>query len=250
MKSLLILNWKMAPEKPTDAVRLAKTAAGIAKKYKKISVIACPPFIYLPAVAKVSRAFRVGGQRVAAESAEAQTGLVSAGMLKASGAQYCIVGHSETRARGDTNEVIAQQIARLIEKKIIPIACVGERARDHQGWYLSEVKDQVESILAAVPRSALKQLIIAYEPVWAIGARAERGATPVECREMIIYIRKIIADACGAKIGDMVTVVYGGSVDEKNAGTFLSEGGAQGHLVGRVSLDAKRLTSLAAALAK
>jgi len=249
MKSLLALNWKMAPEKPTDAIRLAKSVAALSKKYKKnISFIACPPFVHLAAVAKASKAFRVGGQLVAADSTEAQTGLISAGMLKASGAQYCIVGHSEARARGENNEVVAQQIARLVEKKIIPIACVGERARDTQGWYLSEVKDQVESILSALPRAALRQLIIAYEPVWAIGVRAERVATPAECREMIIYIRKVIADTCGAKASESVTIVYGGSVDEKNARTFLTEGAAQGHLVGRASLDVKRLGALAASL--
>lgn len=248
---LLALNWKMAPEKAKDAATLAKQSFGLAKQYKKaLTITVCPPFVHIPVAAKVSRALLVGGQTVAGDAEAAQTGLVSAGMLKAAGAAYCIVGHSELRARGETNVAVAAQVQRLLEKKIVPIVCVGERARDTQGWYLSEVKDQLESFLHGISKTALKHIVIAYEPVWAIGSKATREATPAECREMLIYIRKIIADAFDAKAGDGVRILYGGSVNEKNASLFISEGKAQGLLVGRVSLDAKRLKALAASLAQ
>lgn len=251
MQLLLIGNWKMAPEKTVEAQKLAKTALSLSKKHKKhLSVVICPPFLHIPTATKVSKALKVGGQTVAADPAQAQTGLVSAGMLKTAGASYCIVGHSEARARGDNNEVVAQQIKQLLEKKLIPIVCVGERERDSQGWYLSEVKDQLETFLSVVPKASLKHIVIAYEPVWAIGKDAAREATPTECREMVIYIRKIISDRFDTKTGDAVRIVYGGSVDEKNAKGFITDGKAQGHLVGRVSLDPKRFAALAASLLK
>lgn len=251
MQLLLALNWKMAPEKTLEAQKLAKGALSLSKRYKKyLSVVVCPPLAHLSMVAKVSKALKVGGQTVAGDQAPAQTGLVSAGMLKAVGASYCIVGHSEARARGETNAMVAAQVQRLLEKKVIPIVCVGEKDRDTQGWYLSEVKDQLESIFSVVPKAALKSIVIAYEPIWAIGKDAVREATPTECREMIIYIRKIITDHSDAKTGDAVRILYGGSVDEKNAKGFITEGTAQGHLVGRISLDPKRLALLAASLSQ
>ena len=246
---VLVGNWKMAPEKASDVQKLAKGALSIAKQEKKrLSVIVCPPVAHIPAAVKVSKALKVGAQTVAGSNEVAQTGLVSAGQLRAIGAAYCIVGHSEARARGEGNDVVAQQILRLLEKKITPIICVGEKSRDHQGWYLSEVKDQLESFLSVVPKVAIKQMIIAYEPVWAIGKDATREATPAECEEMVIYIRKIITDVFDSKTGDSVRVLYGGSVHEKNARSFIKEGKAQGLLVGRVSLDTKRFAALAASI--
>jgi triosephosphate isomerase len=240
----------MAPEKISDAVSLGRKALSLSKKYKKeVSVVVCPSFPALSSIRKISKSIVLGAQTVAALSDVAQTGLVGAGQLKSLGVAYAIVGHSEARARGDGNDLISQQIARLLEKKIIPILCVGEQERDSQGWYLSEVKEQLETALAGVSRSAIKQLVIAYEPVWAIGSKAVREATPVECREMVIYIRKIIADLFDVKTGDAVRVLYGGSVDEKNAKQFITEGGANGLLVGRVSLDAVRFAALARSLA-
>jgi len=251
MQLLLVGNWKMGPEKFTDVQKLAKATLLLSKAHKKsLSVVICPPFPHLPLVAKVSKALTFGAQTVAADNEQAQTGLVSAAMLKSLGASYCIVGHSESRARGETNEAVAQQALRLVEKKIVPIICVGEKERDAQGWYLSVIKDQLESFLSVLPRASLKNIVIAYEPIWAIGKDAVRGATPAECLEMVIYIRKIISDVHGPKAGDTPRIIYGGSVDEKNAKSFITEGKADGHLVGRVSLDAKRFSVLANSLTR
>ncbi len=246
---LIVGNWKMAPEKTIDAQRLAKTTLSLSKKYKKnLSIVTCPPFIHISSVSKISKSLKLGAQTVSPSVDIAQTGAISAGMLKSFGVSYCIVGHSESRTKGETNEIVAQQTLRLLEKKITPIICIGERERDHQGWYLSEVKDQLEAVLSVIPKTAIKNVVIAYEPVWAIGAGAQREATVLECREMIIYIRKIIADHFGVKVGDAISILYGGSVDEKNAKNFIIEGKAQGHLVGRVSLDTKRFTALVRSL--
>lgn len=246
---LLVGNWKMSPEKTSEAVVLARSALTLTKKYKKqLSVIVCPPHVHLASVAKVSKSLRIGAQGVAPSHEVAQTGLSGAGQVRSLGASYVIIGHSEARARGETNETISDMLLRAVEKKLTPILCVGEKERDAHGWYLSEVKDQIESALATLPKSALKQLVIAYEPVWAIGRSALREATPAESLEMIIYIRKIVSDLFGHKAGDSVPVLYGGSVDEKNARQFILDGGANGLLVGRVSTDRRRFATLAQSL--
>ena len=247
---LLVANWKMAPDIPTQAQQLAKATASVLRAHKKhLEIITCVPFPYLMTVGAAARALPIGAQDVATGVSIASTGQVSAMMLKGSGAEYCIVGHSECRAHGDTNESVKAKIDRLLEKKLIPILCVGEKERDMHGWYLSVIKDQIESALDGVPKATLKRVIIAYEPVWAIGVDATREATPSECREMIMFIRKLIADLYDEKVARSVAIVYGGSVNEDNAVSFLTEGEAQGLLVGRVSLDAKRFAKLASRIA-
>jgi len=248
--TLLIGNWKMAPEKVEQAEKLAKDTLAIAKKHKKnVQFIVCPSFVHLGAVAKQTKTvLALGAQSVAGVVAPANTGLVSAPQLKGLGVQYVLVGHSESRDRGDTNELILEQTTRLIEKKIIPIVCIGEKTRDAQGWYLGVVKDQLDGLLSSIPKAAFKNIIIAYEPIWAIGVNAEREATPAECREMVIYIRKLISDVHGEKFAAAISIVYGGSVNEHNARTFVTEGDVQGLLVGRVSLEPKRYELLAKSL--
>jgi len=243
----LIGNWKMAPEKNLQAVDLVKKSAEIAKLYKKnITTIICPPAIFLSGVLKNNKIpLLIGAQGVAASDAPAQTGRISAGMLKDSGVQYVIIGHSEMRARGDSNADVKEQLTRLFEKKLLPIVCIGEKSRDAQGWYLSEVKEQLETIFTDLTPLQAKKVIIAYEPVWAIGAQAVRAATPLECREMTIFIRKFLSDKYGEKGTKSIPILYGGSADELNAKSFIEEGGAEGFLVGRVSLDPKRFNALA-----
>lgn len=254
MQLLIAANWKMAPEKAAEAQKLAKATRVVAAKYaKKLSLVVCPPAVHIATVAAVSKVLKVGAQSVAGTSEIAQTGLLSAAMVKGAGAKYAIVGHSEERARSQNaeqgNALVREQLARVLEAGVFPILCVGEKERDTQGWYLSEVKDQLESALTGISRKALAKLVIAYEPVWAIGAKATREATPVECHEMVIYIRKIVADLFGHSAGAAIRILYGGSVDEKNAKRFIVEGNAQGLLVGRVSLDPKRFTTLIASVA-
>lgn len=247
---LLVGNWKMAPEKPEQAEKLTKETLTIAKKYKKtIQFVVCPTVAHLSIVAKQAKVpLLFGAQNVAMTVAPANTGLVSAAQLKGLGTQYCIVGHSESRARGETNEMVLEQTKRLVEKKIIPIICIGEKTRDAHGWYLSEIKDQLDGIFSSFSKQVLKTIVIAYEPIWAIGTNADRVATPAECREMVIYIRKLISDVHGDKSASTTTILYGGSVNEINAQHFITEGTVQGLLVGRVSLEPKRYELLAKSL--
>lgn len=247
---LLVGNWKMAPEKPVTAIDLIKKTLAIAKLFKNtVSIVSCVPYIHIPLIGKLIKLpLSLGAQTVTAETDPANTGLISASMLKAAQVTYCIVGHSEVRARGENNDEVCDKVSVLLEKKITPIICVGERARDAQGWYLSEVKDQIETVLGVLSGQGYKKVVIAYEPVWAIGAHAAREATPTECLEMVIYIRKIFADHIGEKAAASIRILYGGSVNELNAKVFLREAKVQGFLVGRVSLEPKRLSALALAI--
>lgn len=247
---LLVANWKMAPILPKAAASLAKSTATIAKAHKKhLTIVVCVPTVYLTTVTASAKTLLIGAQNVAATTAIASTGQVGATLLKGVKASYCIIGHSESRATGESNELVREKLDRLLEQKIQPILCVGERERDGQGWYLSVIKDQIESALMGLAPAALKRIVIAYEPVWAIGASAEREATPAECLEMIMFIRKLISDLADPKLARTIPILYGGSVSEDNAVAFLTEGEASGLLVGRVSLESKRFAKLASRIA-
>jgi triosephosphate isomerase len=167
----------------------------------------------------------------------AGTGSVSAGALCDLGVSSVIVGHSERRALGDGNEVVAKKMKQALASRLRPILCVGEKERDVEGTYLGFLKEQIISALVKVPPELVKLITIAYEPVWAIGKDAKSAATPGDFLEKSIFIRRVIADLYDQKIATMIPILYGGSVDETNASSFLGEGKAQGLLVGRASLD-------------
>lgn len=241
---LIIGNWKMAPEKKEQAITLSKKLNVLIKKYKSTDFVFCPPYIYLEGIKKQVKNLTLGAQKVSTSFEVANTSAISATMVKNIGAEYCIAGHSEVRAMGETDEMINQEILNLLEKKVKPIFCIGEIKRDTQGWYLSSIKDQIQKGLAGVTTAQLKNVVIAYEPVWAIGKNAEREATPVESMEMVIFIKKIIADLYDEKSSKNITILYGGSVNENNAKSFVTAGGANGLLIGRVSLDIKKFEIL------
>ncbi len=239
---LLVANWKMAPDTLLEALMLAKETGATAKK-NKIPLVICPPYIYTLSLQK--KVALLGVQAVSPYIDMPHTGEISPRMLQKIGVSYAIVGHSERRqSLYENNTSIQQSVVHLTDKKITPIICVGEQTRDSKGAYLDFVKEQITSALMLLQKTKIKDVVFAYEPVWAIGKTATRPATPVECQEMVIFIRKTIADIAGDKVAAKVQVLYGGSVDEENAKSFLTEGAADGLLVGRVSTDMKKFTKL------
>jgi triosephosphate isomerase len=155
-----------------------------------------------------------------------------------------IVGHSERRALGESNEIVAKKIGACLKHLLTPIVCIGESLRDESGNYFSFVRTQIEEIFKNIPRSALNKIVIAYEPIWAIGKKAVREATPAESEEMAIFIRKVLSNIYDQTSASQMILLYGGSVNTKNAGEFLKNGGVQGLLVGRESLDAKKFIEI------
>jgi len=263
-KKLIIGNWKMNPTSLNEAKEITSKLSKFSK-YSKLSktkadVVICPPFVYLERISNLLKAKSLklkaifGAQDVFYESEGAYTGQISAPMLKNLGVQYVIVGHSEKRALGETNEIVAKKIGACLKNLLTPIVCIGESSRDESGNYFSFVRTQIEEIFSArggsasggigIPKSALNKIVIAYEPIWAIGKKAIREATPAESEEMAIFIRKVFNDLYDQKSAQGIKILYGGSVNTKNAREFLKSGGVDGLLVGRDSLDAKKFIEI------
>jgi triosephosphate isomerase len=235
-KKIIVANWKMSPVSGKEALALYKRIANIAGKLKKIKTLVAPSYIHVAALtAKKSKAVSLGVQNIFSEQKGSYTGEVSVDMASSVGAQFAIIGHSERRKLGETNDMVNKKVLLALKNKLTPIICIGEDTRDEEGKYLGLIKEQLETSLKGVSRNALGDTIIAYEPVWAIGATKAMEAR--EVHEMTIYITKTVMDIYKTKTRLEVPVLYGGAVDPTNAHGILTEGEAGGLLIGRVSLD-------------
>lgn len=241
---LIAGNWKMNPSSLEEAKALFASVARASAKHPSVSVVAAPPMAFIGPLFKKDSPVRIAAQDVSSESSGAFTGSVSAQQAKSAGAAYAIVGHSERRAAGDTDEAIARKAARALEAGLRVILCVGETERDEHAQYLRSVRAQVLSVLSNIDKKDAKDVIIAYEPVWAIGKSYDSAPKPSDIHEMAIYIKKTCAEALGKKQGLGMPVLYGGSVDQKNAEDFLMNAGIDGLLVGRQSLDPKAFSGM------
>jgi triosephosphate isomerase len=237
----------MYPETFPEAKRIFLSIKKTAQKTKRVKTIICPPHLFIhPLIAALGkgRGISVGAQNAFSEDEGAQTGETSPAALVNLGATHVIIGHSERRRLGETNSIVAQKAAKAVRSKLTVILCVGEEHRDEGGVYFTQVREQLRDSLLGFPKNESKRLVIAYEPIWAIGAKAVRAATPADFHEMSILIRRNLVEQFGKLAGFKVPILYGGSVDERNAQGFLSEGKAGGLLVGRVSLDPLKLGSI------
>jgi triosephosphate isomerase len=250
-KAIIIGNWKMNPVTLKEAEGLFSRVLKDTSSIKKTEIVICPPFIYLEPFSRLLQTKRsklkanLGAQNAfGGEEVGAFTGEVSGEMLYNIGARYVILGHSERRVLGETDALINKKIKASLRAGLVPILCVGESERDANHGYFNLVKIQLEECLMGVSRNSISKIIIAYEPVWAISTTPDRkDATPNDCREMVIFIRKILSDKFGPDAGKM-RIIYGGSVNEKDAQEFLQNGGVDGLLPGRVSLDAKKFVEI------
>ncbi len=239
----MIGNWKMNPLTLKEAEKLFAGTAGLIAGDKKVEVVVCPPFLYLEKLRKISKRISVGAQNGFFEDTGAFTGEVSLEMLYDIGARYVILGHSERRAMGETDMDVNKKVKSAIKASFTPVLCIGESARDENHEYLNFIRKELEACLAGISRNSVSKLIIAYEPIWAIGEGAH-SATPEEFLEMSIFIKKILSDKFGVEAGGKIRIIYGGSADEKNAGEFLKIGKADGFLLGRASLNPKKFNKI------
>lgn len=243
-------NWKMHPKTLVEAGRivsaLKKNLGKKTGKHQRIKVIVCPPALFIaPLIASAKKAaITLGAQNASLFDEGAYTGETSPLALAKIGATHVILGHSERRAMGEDDALIAQKVVRAVRNKLCVILCVGERMRDDSGAYFTEVAAELRGSLAGFPKSEMKRLIIAYEPIWAIGSKALHAEEADDFREMKIFIRKNLISRFGKRSGFTIPILYGGSVDEHNAQGFLREGAADGFLVGRASIDPKRFSEI------
>ncbi len=240
-KKLIIANWKMNPSSLKEAENIWKQTLINATKAKNASVIVCMPYTYLYLAKKhKTKKIILGAQNVFTETSGGFTGQVSVSMLRDAGVSTVLVGHSEVRKDGDTNEIVNTKINLLLKNKMNAILCIGENHRDHNGFYLAYIKEQLIESLKNISKTQIKNISIAYEPIWAIGLGAVREASVDEFIEIKIFIKKILSDMYGNTIALNIPILYGGSVNPQNSKLFLAEGGASGLLVGRDSLDPKK----------
>ena len=244
---LIVGNWKMFPQTLLEAKAIFSAHKKSVRGMSRAKIVICPPSVFLEPLAKMEkrkRCIEIGAQNTFYEDEGARTGEVSPPQVRSVGATYVILGHSERRALGETDEVIAKKAIQANKSKLTVILCVGERSRDEAGTYFNEVKEQLCRSLLDFPKSESKRLVIAYEPIWAIGKNAVRPATPSDFHEMSILIKRHLVDQFGKLAGFKVPILYGGSVDEKNSEWFFKDGKADGLLVGRISLDKEKFGAI------
>ncbi len=212
-------------------------------------VIICPPFPYLEMCTDYSNEsyFAVGAQNVSDRDQGAFTGEVSADMLASMEVEYCIVGHSERRAYyGETDALIAKKVDQLLKNDIRPIVCCGEVLEEREaGKQFEVVKRQITDGLFHLDAEAFGKIIIAYEPVWAIGTG--KTATPEQAQEIHAFIRGLIAEKYGKEVADNTSILYGGSCKPSNAKELFANPDVDGGLIGGASLKAEDFINIALA---
>jgi triosephosphate isomerase len=241
--SLIAGNWKMNTT-VRSAVDLATRVKAGLQAAGRVETLVCPPFVSLAAVAATleGTVVRVGAQNVHHEEDGAYTGEVSASMLKEL-CDYVILGHSERRQLfGETDATVNLKTKAALEAGLKPIVCVGEDLDDREAGREAEtVQRQLTGSLEGIAHSA--DLVVAYEPVWAIGTG--RAATPTQAQEIIAHLRRVLGSLYGAAPAGEVRLLYGGSVNPANIGEFMAEPDVNGALVGGASLDAEAFVQIA-----
>ncbi|MBU6310706.1 triose-phosphate isomerase [Patescibacteria group bacterium] len=236
-KPLVVANWKAFIESPERGLELIRGVIGKLPREGSAHIVVCPPD---PLIAHLRAAYRgarlaFGAQNISLLGVGPYTGESPAALLKASGATYVILGHAERRALGENDDAVAQKVRIALEAKLTPILCIGERERDASASYLTTIEAMVPASLRGIDARELKKIVIAYEPVWAIGAASAPG--PRVVAEALLFIRKTLVQRYGREYGMQPKLIYGGAVDATSAPLLLAEGGAEGFLVGRASTD-------------
>ena len=246
-KQLIAGNWKLH-NTLADSVALA-TAVRTGTKASAAEIVVAPVFTALTTVRDALAGSHVGlsAQDVYWESKGAFTGQVSAPLLKDVGCTYCIVGHSERRQFfGESDETVRRKLRALLAAGVRPIFCVGESLEQReQGATVGVVLGQVAAGLAGIANEALAELVIAYEPVWAIGTG--KTATPADAQAVHAALRAQLVHERGADFGAKVRILYGGSVKADNAAQLLGQADIDGALVGGASLVPEQFMAIAAA---
>lgn len=246
-KPLIVANWKRYIEKKETAVSAAKAIARGAANVPAEFVV-CPSHAHLDAVGKAlsGKGVALGAQALSFKEGPMQTGEVSAAMLADLRVKYVIVGHSERRAMGEDSEAVRAQVREALAARLSPILCIGEASRDAGGEHYDALTSQLRGSLGTLSPADQKRLVIAYEPVWAIGKRAGDALDAAALEETVLYIRKVLAETMGRTAALSTPILYGGSVEEENAEALMRSGVA-GFLVGHASVDPKSLIAIAKA---
>lgn len=251
MNRYIIANWKMNPDTSAIAKRILVGTKKATAKVKNVEVIVCPPVLFLPLLSKELKATKVklGVQDMSSHDRGAYTGQIAVSMLREYKTRYAVLGHSERRALGESNDEVAEKCALAIQNGLTAVLCVGEAQRTDDGAYYTFVADEIRAVCSKLKRKDLANLMIAYEPIWAIGKSADDVMTTEALYEMVLFIKKILTEAFGRTPAAQIPILYGGAVKASNARALMGQGGVNGLLVGSASLDTKEFTNIIVAVA-
>ena len=250
-KKIVAGNWKMNTT-PVEGVELAKNVvAGRGEVCSCVDFIVCPPFTHLSEVVKVTRGsgIAVGAQNCAAEAKGAYTGEVSAQMIASLGVEYVILGHSERREYyGETSKTLNAKMEQAYANGLTPIYCVGEKLDEREaGKHFDVVKAQLEEVVYNLTEEQFAKLVVAYEPVWAIGTG--KTATAEQAQEIHAFIREVLRARFGAKADD-TAILYGGSCKPSNAAEIFAKADVDGGLIGGAALKAEDFLAIGKSFSK
>ena len=237
-KTIIAGNWKMNMT-ASDTKKFAEDIKAIMPRAKWCDVVVCVPFVNIPTALKAFKDLRisVGAQNLFYEKSGAYTGEVSADMLKDLGVKYVIIGHSERRAMGETDADVNAKVLAALNAGLKVIICVGESLQQREEGVTEElVRMQTKIALRDVTAEQMANVVIAYEPIWAIGTG--KTATADQAEEVCAQIRKVIGEVYGEAVAEATTVQYGGSMNAKNCEELLSKKDVDGGLIGGASLKA------------
>ena len=236
-RPLIVGNWKMFKTIP-EAINLVNVIKAGVHKVTNCDVAICPPFTTLSAVSAELRETKIelGAQDMHSETEGAFTGEISPLMLKDVGCRYVIIGHSERRQHfHETNELINKKVIAALKYSLVPILCLGETLEEREARRAFEVvKQQFDESLKNLKPEEIERIVIAYEPVWAIGTG--RTATPEQAEQMHSYVRRLLNEHYGEATGERVKILYGGSVKPDNIAQLMAKPNVDGALVGGASI--------------
>lgn len=240
MEPLIVANWKCNPKTKKEAEMLLALVKEGLKGEKGAKVVICPPFVYLSDLSGLA----LGAQNCFWEEGGAYTGEISVPMIKDSGSEYVIVGHSERRKYfGESDETVSRKLKAVLKEGLTPILCVGETQQERDSSQTEGVlKRQITLAMNGVLADDLSGFVLAYEPVWAIGTG--NPCDQKEAGKMLLFIRKVLTEIYGSQVAGSVAVLYGGSVNSKNSASYIKEAKFQGLLVGGASLKADEFIKL------
>ncbi len=227
----------MNPESLQEAKKIFSKIKRLSSKVKG-ELIICPPDIYLSVLIASYNGKKIsfGTQDAFWENKGSYTSHVGPGMIKSTGAEYVIIGHSERRfVDNETADTISKKVLSAVTAGLTVILCIGEKHRDQNAEYLTILKEELRQCLKRIDKRMMAKIIIAYEPIWAVGAR--NAMLPADIHGMTIYLRKILTEFYDKQIADNTPILYGGAVNTENVHDIIKDGEIEGLLVGRESLN-------------
>lgn len=241
---LVVANWKLNPTSLVEAKTLFTEVKRKLAKVTESKVVVAPPFLFIPEFSKSIKdeGMQLGAQDVYYEEIGPFTGEISTSQLAVLNVKYIIVGHSERRAMGETDEIVNKKARAILKRKLTPIVCIGERNRDEQGLFFNEIENQIKALANGFSALELSKMVIAYEPIWAIGTG--KTATVEDVKEMQLFIVSTISKLYDRKIAEKIHLIYGGSVKASISKELYEQGGMDGFLVGGASLNAEEFVNI------